>query len=268
MMKALRKIKSEIICPPKVGEIVEGKILGQERNSLFLDLGVKGIGIIYGKEFQAAKDNLRNLKIGDSLLVKVINLETEEGYRELSVIEANQELAWEELKKIREKEEVFEIQIKGANKGGLVCQVKGIPAFLPASQLGPEHYPKVKGSEPAKIVSALQKFVGKNIKVKIFDIDLKKKRLILSEKTTSKEKVEEELKDYKVGDIVEGEISGVTNFGAFITFGKNLEGLISPAEISEKEIENPVYALKIGKKVKAKIIEIVNNRIYFSLKGF
>ncbi|GAI04062.1 unnamed protein product, partial [marine sediment metagenome] len=155
-LKSLRKIKTEIICPPKVGEIVEGKILSRGRSSVFLDLGAKGIGIIYGKEFFGAKDVLKNLKIGDTLFTKVINLETGDGYRELSLTAASQELAWEELKKMKEKGEIFEVQIKGANKGGLVCEVKGIPAFLPASQLLPAHYPKVENGEPLKIASELQ----------------------------------------------------------------------------------------------------------------
>jgi small subunit ribosomal protein S1 len=266
-LKSLRKIKNELISPPKVGEIVEGKVLSRGKSALFLDLGAKGIGIIYGKEFYRAKDTLKNLKIGDTLFAKVINLETEDGYRELSVTEASQELAWEELKTLKESQEVFEVQIKGANKGGLVCEVKGIPAFLPASQLLPEHYPKVEGGERAKIARELQKLVGKKLKVKIFDVDVRQKKLILSEKATKKEKIEQELANYKVGDVVEGEITGVTNFGAFLRFGKELEGLIHASEISEKEEKNPTKVLKVGEIVKAKIIEIANNRVYLSLKN-
>ena len=200
---------------------------------------------------------------------KVIDLETEEGYRELSLTEASQELAWEELKKIKEKGETFEVQIKGANKGGLVAEVKGIQAFLPASQLLPEHYPKVERAEPAKIAEALQKFVGKKMMVKIFDIDFGAKKLILSEKTTErkKSKSKEETLNYKIGDIVKGEITGVTNFGAFLKFGQGLEGLIRASEIPEEGNKRPTEVLKVGNKFEAKITEIVNNRIYLSLKG-
>lgn len=265
--KSLKKIKDDLISPPKVGEIVEGKVLNRGRSSLFLDLGSKGIGIIYGKEFFAAKDNIKDLKPGDTLLTKVIDLETEDGYRELSLAEANQELAWKELLQLKETEEIIEVQIKGANKGGLVCSLKGILAFIPASQLLPEHYPKVEGAEPSKIAQELQKLVGEKLKVRVLDVNISEKKLILSEKATKKEKLEEELLNYKAEDVVEGEISGVTNFGAFLKFGKGLEGLIHASEISQEGDQSLEEVLKVGQKVKAKIVEITNNRVYLSLKS-
>lgn len=260
--KTLKKIKEEIPSPPKVGEIVEGKVLTRSRSSLFLDLGPKGIGVIYGKEFFEAKDVLKGLNAGDVVMTKVLDIETEDGYRELSLAQANQELAWKELYRIKESEETFEIPVKGANKGGLIFQVRGIPAFLPASQLSPEHYPKVEGAEPAKIVQELQKLVGKTLKVRIFDVDVVEKKLILSEKITRKEKTEGVPSGhFNVGDVVEGEISGVTSFGAFLKFGEGMEGLIHSSEIPDSKT-----GLIMGQKVKAKITEIANNRVYLSLK--
>lgn len=263
-LKNLKKIKGEIIPPPKAGEIVEGKILNRGRSSVFLDLGSGGIGIIYGKEFQKAKDTLKDLKIGDKISAKVLDLESEEGYRELSLAEAAKEVAWNNLNQKKEKGELIEVKIKGANKGGLVCEIQGIQGFLPASQLAPQHYPKVENGEGTRIASALQKFVGKKLKVKIIALDPKKEKLILSEKSLKRESKKEDLAEYRLGDIVEGKITGVTNFGAFLGFGKNLEGLIQASEISEAK--DPTKILKIGQKVKAKVIEMTDNRIYLSLK--
>ena len=256
----------ELVSPPKKGEIIEGKIISRGRSSVYLDLGAKGIGIIYGREFFAAKDNLKNLDAGEKVAAKVLGLETDEGYRELSLAGARQDLVWEELLEIKEKEEIIEVPVKGANKGGLVCEIKGIQGFLPASQLNPEHYPKVEGADPTKIARELQKLVGEKVKVKIFDLDQRQNKVIFSEKATKKEERKEELSNYKTGDIVEGEISGITNFGAFVKFGENLEGLIHASEISEKEEEKPSDILKIGQKIKAKIIEIAKERVYLSLK--
>jgi len=265
-LKTLKKINTDIICPPKVGELLEGTIINRGKSALFLDLNEKGIGIIYGKEFFDAKEALKELKPGDKVTSKLIGLETAEGYRELSVATAVQELAWEHLITAKESGEAFDIVIKGANKGGLTCLVRSIPAFLPTSQLLPEHYPRVTGGDPSKIATELQKYVGQKFRVKIFDLDQKEKKLILSEKATKKEQAEKELKQYSIGDMVEGEISGVTNFGAFIRFGKDLEGLIHSSEISEKKEETANSLLKVGEKVKAKIIDISNNRVYLSLK--
>lgn len=255
------------MCPPRVGEIVEAKLISRGKGLMFFDLGNKGIGVVYGKEFLQARESLKNLRIDEAVFAKVVNLETDEGYRELSLAEANQELNWEDLAKAKEKGEAIEVQIKSANKGGLICPIKGIPGFLPASQLSPENYPKVEGAEPAKIAQELQKLVGKKIRVKIFDLNPAEKKLILSEKSAKKDKIEEELTNYQVGDVVEGEISGVTNFGAFIKFGKNLEGLIYAAEINaSKETRDPARILKIGEKLNIRISEINNGRVYFSLK--
>lgn len=245
--------------PPKIGEIVEGKVIAKSRSSVFLDLGPIGTGIIYGKEFQEAKEKLKELKIGDKILAKIIDLENEEGFVELSVKDAAKELNFEVLRKKKEIGEEISVKILGANKGGLITKVSGIPAFLPVSQLSLEHYPKVEGDK-AKILKELQKFVGKILEVKILSLDPKNEQIILSEKAVNFDKKREILKNYKVGDIVEGEISALTDFGAFLKFGsENFEGLIP---ISELEGKN----LKIGEKVKAKIIKILNEKIWLSLK--
>lgn len=254
--------------PLRVGEIVEGRVIGKERGGLFLDLGCFGTGIIYGKELQEAKDALKNLKIGDNIFAKIIELENEEGYIELSVSRATRELAWEVLKQKKEKGESILVKILGANKGGLITEISGISGFLPVSQLSPNNYPKVEGGDLTKILKELQKFIGKEMKVKIFDLDLKTKKLILSEKATEAEKIKEILKNYKVGEVVEGEITGITDFGAFIKFGKeNLEGLIHISELDWQLIEEPAEIVKIGEKVKAKIIEISGDKVFLSLKA-
>jgi small subunit ribosomal protein S1 len=266
VLKALKKIKEDMICPPKVGEIIEAKFLNRGKSSLFFDLGAKGIGIVYGKELLRAKDVVKNLKPDDAAIVKVIALETDDGYRELSLAEANQEMSWEQLIQTKEKGEILEVQVKSANKGGLVCPVNSIPAFLPASQLSPENYPKVEGAEPAKIAQELQKLVGKKLNVKILDVNPAEKKLILSEKLIKKDRAEEELLNYKVGDIVEGEISGVTNFGVFLKFGNNLEGLIHASEIPSQMSDDSPSKPHLGQKAKVKIIAVNEGRVYLSMK--
>jgi len=264
--KNLRKIKEEIICPPKIGEIVEGKIVASEPNALFLDLGFQGIGIIYGRAFYEAKDILKNLKIGDKLSAKITSLENENGYRELSPKEASEELNWEELRHKKEKGESLEVKISGANKGGLLAQIMGVPAFLPTSQLAPEHYPRVEGGDALKIVKELQKFIGQKLKVKIFAFNQREEKIILSEKASKMEKIKETLKNYKTGDVVEGKITEIKSFGLFLKFDKdNLEGLVHASEMPGK-ISKDMSNLKIDQKVKAKIIEISDDRIYLSLK--
>jgi len=259
--------KDNLLRPLKVGEIIEGKIIGKGKSAIFLDLGPVGTGIIYGKEFFEAKDKVRGLKTGDTLFAKIIDLENEEGYIELSVSQAGRELTLVELSQKKEKGEILKVKIKGANKGGLVAEILGVPAFLPVSQLSPEHYPKVEGGETSKILRELQRFIGQELEVKIFTLSPGGNQIILSERAKELDKIKEVLKNYKIGDLVEGEITGITDFGAFMNFGEGLEGLIHISELDWKIIETPTEIVKVGQKLKAKIIEIKNDKTSLSLKA-
>lgn len=266
---------NDFIKPPQIGKIVEGKIINKARSAVFLDLGAIGTGIIYGKEFQDAKNELKRFKVGDSLFSKIIDLENDEGYIELSLSQASNELTWENLRQKKESGEMIKVKILGANKGGLLADVLGVQAFLPVSQLMPEHYPRVEKGESSKILKELQKFMNEELEVKIFDIDQKERKIILSEKAKENEKMKELLKNYKVGDLVEGEITGITDFGAFVRFpagadqkeGEKLEGLIHISELDWQLIQDPSEIVKIEEIVKAKIIEIADDKISLSLKA-
>ena len=260
----------------RVGEIVEGFVIGRGRSAVYLDLAPFGTGIIYGREFFGSKEQLKKLQPGQNIFVKITDLENEDGYIELSVGEASKDMGWDFLRKKKESDEEITVKILGANKGGLIADVSGIQAFLPVSQLAPEHYPRVEGGDTTKILKELQKFIGQELKVKIFDVAPREGKLILSEKLKELEKTREILKNYKVGDVIEREITGVTDFGAFVKFPLSsggsakeeaLEGLIHISEIDWAIIEDPAEVVKIGEKVKVKIIEINNDKVSLSLKA-
>ena len=248
--------ENEFLKPPKVGDIIEGKVISKKAFAIYLDLGIFGTGIIYGKEFKKAKKELKNLKIGDKVLAKIVDLDNEDGFVELSVASAAKEIALEILRKKKEEGQKIKVKILGANKGGLLTKISGIDAFLPVSQLSLENYPQVENGDSEKILEKLKKFIGKEMEVKILGILEKDFQVILSEKLAK----EEEIKEYKVGDIVEAEVSGITDFGVFLKFGKNFEGLVPLSEV------NSNLNLKIGEKVKAKIISIEEKKAIFSLK--
>lgn len=265
--------KENIIKPPKVGDIVEGKVIGKGKLSLFLDLGNFKTGIIYGREYYNSREELKKLKIGDTIFAKIIELENEDGYVELSLNQVSQELAWENLKKKKESDEIFKVKILGANKGGLLSEVVGIPAFLPVSQLTQEHYPKVEGGDTSSILKELQKFIGQELEVKLLDFSQREGKVILSEKAKNSEIIKKALEKYKVGDIVEGEITAVLDFGAFVklqddkSLPESIEGLIHISELDWQLVEDPSQIVKTGQKIKVKIIDISNGKISLSLKA-
>jgi ribosomal protein S1 len=264
-MELMKEIfeQNQNLKPLKVGDIVEGKVVAKKAFAIYLDLGIFGTGIIYGKEFKQAKNELKKLKIGEKILAKIVDLENEEGYVELSVAGASKEIALAILKKKKESGEKIKVKILGANKGGLLTKISGVSAFLPVSQLSLKNYPKVENGDPQKIFEHLKEFVGKEMEVKILGILEEDGQVILSEKLVEFESFEEEVKNYKVGDIVEGEITAILDFGVFLKFGKNLEGLIPASEINSNN-----FPFKIGEKIKAKISSILENekKIYLSFQ--
>lgn len=298
-MKKVLETENNLFKPLRIGEIIEGIVVGMKRAAVYLDIGIRGAGIIYGREFFDSKDTLRSLKIGDKIFVKIVDLENEDGYLELSTAQAEKEITLKTLKQQKEKGETIKVKILKANKGGLMSEISGIPAFLPVSQLSPEHYPKVEGADTSKILRELQKFIGQELEVKILNILPQDEQIIISEKIKEVDKIKKILKNYKVGDMVEGEITGLVDFGAFIKFShskvpqsvtkedpsakdkptsvpqsgtsagesSSIEGLIHISELDWKIIEDPSEIVKVGQKVKAKIIDLSSDKVSLSLKA-
>ncbi len=261
--------------PFSIGSTVEGTVVARDRSSLYVDLGSCGTGIIFGREFYEVKEVIKKLEIGDKVFAKIVELENDQGYRELSLRDATKEISWQKLKEIKERGDILTVRITGVNKGGLLTSLDNIPAFLPVSQLAPEHYPRVSDADKQKILKELQKFIGKTLEVKILDLLASENKLILSEKAKSEEKTKEVLKNYNKGDIIEGEITGVADFGAFIKFplsetedkNSQIEGLIHISELDWQLVENPAEVVKVGETIKAQIIDINNNQVFLSLKS-
>lgn len=251
----------------KIGEIIEGKVVGKGRSAIYLNLEPLGTGIIYGKEYQMAKEMLKKAQEGDVIACKIVEEENEDGYVELSASKAGQDFAWGDLKEKKEKGETIKVRITGANKGGLLAKLLDISAFLPVSQLSANNYPKVEGGDSSRILKELQKFIGTEMSVQILDFSPKEGKLILSEKMKDLDKTKELIKKYKVGDVIEGEITGIASFGAFIKFDDNIEGLIHISELAWQVINDPSEVVKEGQKVQAKIVETTEDKIFLSLKA-
>ncbi|MEK7598504.1 MAG: S1 RNA-binding domain-containing protein [Patescibacteria group bacterium] len=262
---------------PEVGDVVQGKVIETSSNAIYLDIEPFGTGIVLGREIKDGMGS-NKLKVGDKVSATITDLENDEGFIELSIREASYEKAWEDLESKRDTQEKIITKVVSANKGGLLVEVNGISGFLPVSQLSSKNYPRVEDGDKNKIFNLLKKMMGQEIEVRIMDVDKDTEKLIVSEKAAQKEKNREIISNLKEGDIVEGEISGVVDFGAFIKFlppgaeeemseENKLEGLVHISELAWQLIENPRDIVKIGSKVKAKIIGIDDNKISLSLRA-
>ncbi len=149
----------------------------------------------------------------------------------------------------------------------MIIEWQGIDGFLPASQLKAENYPRVQDGDKDKIMEELQKFVGKPIEVTIIGADPREAKLIFSEKNTDNKSRREIVSRYNLGDVVEGEVTGAVDFGVFLKIEEGLEGLVHISEIDWALVENPRESFKVGDKVKAKIIEVKEDKISLSIKA-
>lgn len=244
----------------KSGDMVEGTVMSVKKHEVWIDLGPNGLGVILRREVGSG-----DMKEGDSVTVSVVDPELDEGYALLSMKRAVKERGWTELQRIFDEQEIVEVSPYDANRGGLLIELEGIRGFLPVSQLSAEHYPRVEGSDKDEILTKLNSLINKTLRVRILDVSRKDNKLIFSEKEAIRDDMQSRLAELKVGDAVEGVVTGVIDFGAFVNVG-GIEGLVHISEISWERVEDPRKYVKVGDKIKAKIIAIDKDRLSLSIK--
>jgi small subunit ribosomal protein S1 len=249
----------------KQGDMVEGSLISVGKNEVYVDLEGYGVGVVRGRELYDDEATLSALKPGDKIFVSVVEPENKEGIAELSLRQAGQEHVWQTLKEKMESKEVVRTKVLEANKGGLMVEINNVMGFLPVSQLSLEHYPRVEDGDKQRILSVLQAYIGQLFDVQIITADSAEEKLIVSEKAVFEKEMENKMGALKIGLVVEGTITGVVDFGAFVKFGE-LEGLVHISELAWQRIDNPRDIVKVGQKVTAKVISIDKGRVSLSMK--
>lgn len=245
----------------KTGEVIEGVVSSVRKHEVWIDLGANGVGVVMRREIGHGQV----LEEGQKVTTSVVDPEMDEGYALLSMRRAAKDRGWDELQQLFESKEIVEVIPYDANRGGLLVELEGIRGFLPVSQLAAGHYPRVSGADKDEILQKLNQLSGTPIRVRILDISRKDNKLIFSEKEAVKDDMQARFSELSVGDVVEGVITGVIDFGAFVNVD-GIEGLIHISEISWERVEDPRKYVKVGQTVKAKIISIDKDRLSLSLK--
>ena len=254
-----------------VGDVVDGVVVAVDRSVVYVDLSPIGTGIIYGREFSVAKDILRKTHVGDAISAQIIELETADGYIDLSLKEARKAFIWSEAEESLRNKQVYEVVVKNANRGGLVIEWNGVRGFLPASQLTEEKYPKVLSRDKDSILNELKKFVDIKMMVTIESVDPENDTIIFSEHkdgATGKKSAGESkpVNEYSVGDIKNGIVTGVVDFGVFVTVDNAIEGLVHISEMDWGLVDDPRKFCTVGNQVQVKIIDIEDDKYSFSFK--
>ncbi len=245
----------------KTGDVIEGVVSSVRKHEVWIDLGANGVGVVMRREIGHGQ----TLEEGQSVVTSVVDPEMDEGYALLSMRRAAKDRGWDELQRVFDDQEIIEINAYDANRGGLLVELEGIRGFLPVSQLAAGHYPRVSGADKDEILQKLNALTNKPLRVRILDISRKDNKLIFSEKEAVKDDMAQRFSKLKVGDVVEGVVTGVIDFGAFVNVD-GIEGLIHISEISWERVEDPRDYVKNGQSVEAKIIAIDKDRLSLSLK--
>ncbi len=252
---------------PKVGDLVEGTVLTIGRGEIIIDIDGVSIGVVRGRELKDESGQYDHLKSGEKVIATVIEVENEKGSLELSLRQAGHQKAWGNLLQLQKEQSIIEVEVVDANRGGLLVRLGQVTGFLPVSQLNSEHYPRVDGGDKTRILEKLRQLSGQLLKVKVLDVAEGDNKLIVSEKAAGDEKQKELLSKYKIGDTVEGTVSGVVDFGAFVQFDGGTEGLVHISELAWQRIDHPKDIIQPGQPVKAQIIGLDNGKISLSLKA-
>ncbi len=241
-----------------LGDVVSGKVTKIEDKQAFVDVGFKVDGIIPISELSSLHVEKVSdfLNIGDELDLKVIKVEDDELVLSKRAVQSQK--AWEELQAKFAANETFEAQVADVVKGGLVVDV-GVRGFIPAS-LVERHY-----------VEDFSDYRGRTLKLKVVEIDKDNNKLILSQRAVLDEQAENEKKDVlsslKVGEIVDGTVQRLTNFGAFVNIG-GVDGLVHISQLAHHRVETPSEVISEGDKVKVKILSVdkEKERVSLSIK--
>jgi small subunit ribosomal protein S1 len=241
------------------GEIIEGTVVGTDRDGILVDVGAKSEGVIPPNEMHCLQpEGPSKLSIGDKVLVSVVQPESHEGQVILSLDRARGERGWRVLQDYLDNNEAFEGFVTGSNKGGLLVNVEGVNAFVPLSQIvaGPER------GNPDATQRALGEWVGKNITLKVIELNRRRNRAILSERSAVQEKraAEKErlLQELEEGDVKTGRITSIRDFGVFVDIG-GADGLVHLSELSwERTPKSPHELFHVGDEVPVYVLKVDN----------
>lgn len=251
---------------PKVGEVITGTVLSVAKNEVQVDIGGIATGVARGYELVDESGEYSDLKVGDEVAATVLELENEQGLIELSFRSAGHKKAWDKLMGLFDSGEITEVKVTEANKGGLMVMWGNVPGFMPVSQLCPEHYPRIQGGDKNKILERLKGYIGQNFESKVIDVNSDEGKLIVSEKAAWEERQKDVIGSYAAGDVVEGVVTVITDFGVFVEFGQGLEGLVHISELAWQRIDDPKDIVAPGDKIKAEIIKLDGSKIFLSMK--
>lgn len=243
------------------GDIVTGTVIAVDETEVTVDLGYYAEGIIKAADYsnEPGFSLKAQVQVGEEIQATVIRTDDGHGNILLSRAAASDVLAWDKLKQYKEDGTVLDVTVKGIVNAGVIAYVEGIRGFIPASKLALSY------------VEDLNEYLNRPLRVQVFDLDEEKKRLILSARELLREQADEEKKarisNVEVGLVTEGTVESLQPYGAFVSLGNGISGLVHISQISAKRIKHPSAVLHVGDTVKVKVIAVKDGKLSLSMKA-
>lgn len=247
---------------PKRGQILEGHIITKDEDTILVDVGAKRDAIIPSYELRKLDEELIE-NYGEGDLIPVFVTRTPVGDNDLlvSLERGIQHENWEEADKHFKEGELLELEIIGHNKGGLLVSFKNLQGFIPNS-----HIPALRRTHKIQQANRIkQDMIGEIITVKTIEVDRGKRRLIFSAREALDEQRRKRLDELEEGQVIEGSVVNIVNFGAFVDLGNGVDGLLHKSEIDWRWVNQPSDFLEEGEKIEVKVIEVDQERERVSL---
>ena len=248
------------------GDIIEGVILAIDNQGLIVDVNLMRDGIVPRRDLERL-DPPPQFEIGQIIDVSIIKVEDDDGNLVLSISQAQQNEDWKHAQRLIETEEVWATKVADANKGGLIVLFGNLRGFIPASHVAD----LPRGLDDEKRFDFLKDLVGKTINTKVIEVNYKRRRLVFSQREAQRNNREARkellLSNLAEGDVLDGVISGLRDFGAFVDLG-GADGLIHISELAWHRVQNPADVVTVGQKVRVYVLRLDQDgkRIGLSLK--
>lgn len=248
------------ILEPQFGEIRTGIIVDKRPHELLVDIGFKSEGVVTGREIERIHDEFSSFHIGDEVPVFILR-EDKEGNLLLSVSRALAEKDWERAEDLMQSQDIFDGSVETFNRGGVIIRLGHVRGFVPASQISSSNMNASSNNngDSDSNEERWANLIGETLKLKVIDVDRKRNRLILSERLAMRDwrrqQKEQLLETLKEGDVYDGVISNLADFGAFVDLG-GADGLIHLSELSWNRVTHPSEVVSVGDKVKVQVLSV------------
>src|ERR687885_238506 len=247
------------LVPFEEGDVVTGKVVRIDQDEVLVDIGYKSEGVIPASELSIRKsvDPHEEVELGEEVDALVLTKEDQDGRLVLSKKRARFEKAWRKIERAAESGEPVEGTVIEVVKGGLIIDLDGIDGLIHISELSWSHV-----NHPSEILS-----IGDVVPVKVLDIDRERQRISLGLKQTQEDPWQRVVDTYRLGDELEGKVTKVVSFGAFVEILDGVEGLVHISELANPHVENPREVVNQGDVIRVKILEIDSDRRRLSLSA-